>query len=57
MKSKKEFYIENLEIIKDLEDRVYDLTVKMERECGKQGFNEKLNQAWSLLYEIWKDNH
>lgn len=57
MKSKKAFYIENLETIKDLEDRVYDLTVKMERECGKQYFNEKLNQAWSLLYEVWKENH
>ena len=56
MKSKKAFYIENLEIIKDLEDRVYDLTVKMERECGKQDFNEKLNQAWSLLYEVWQEN-
>lgn len=56
MKSKKAFYIENLETIKNLEDRVYDLTVKMERECGKQYFNEKLNQAWSLLYEVWKEN-
>lgn len=56
MKSKKAFYIENLETIKDLEDRVYDLTVKMERECGKKYFNEKLNQAWSLLYEVWKEN-
>lgn len=56
MKSKKAFYIENLETIKDLEDRVYDLTVKMERECGKQSFNEKLNQAWSLLYETCKEN-
>lgn len=56
MKSKKEFYIENLETIKDLEDRVYDLTVKMERECGKQFFNEKLNQAWSLLYETCQEN-
>lgn len=57
MKSKKAFYIENLETINDLEDRVYDLTVKMERECGKQYFSEKLNQAWSLLYEVWKENH
>lgn len=56
MKSRKAFYMENLEIIKDLEDRVYDLTVKMERECGKQDFNEKLNQAWSLLYEVWQEN-
>ena len=56
MKSKKEFYIENLETIKDLEDRVYNLTVKMERECGKQDFKEKLNQAWSLLYEVCKEN-
>lgn len=56
MKPRKAFYMENLEIIKDLEDRVYDLTVKMERECGKQDFNEKLNQAWSLLYEVWQEN-
>lgn len=56
MKPIKAFYMENLEIIKDLEDRVYDLTVKMERECGKRDFNEKLNQAWSLLYEVWIEN-
>lgn len=56
MKSRKSFYMDNLEIIKDLEDRVYDLTVKMERECGKQDFNENLNQAWSLLYEVWEEN-
>lgn len=56
MKPKKAFYTENLEIIKDLEDRVYDLTVKMERECGNQDFNEKLNQAWSLLYEVCQEN-
>lgn len=56
MKPRKAFYMDNLEIIKDLEDRVYDLTVKMDRECGKQDFNEKLNQAWSLLYEVWQEN-
>lgn len=57
MKPRKAFYMENLETIKDLEDRVYDLTVKMERECGKQDFNEKLNQAWSLLYEVRNEKH
>ena len=56
MKSRKAFYMDNLEIIKDLEDRVYDLTAKMDCECGKQNFNEKLNQAWSLLYEVWQEN-
>lgn len=56
MKPRKAFYMENLEIIKELEDRVFDLTSKMEHECGKQGFNEKLNQAWSLLYEVCKEN-
>ena len=56
MKSMKQFYKENLETIKELEDRLFDLTTKMEKECGKQDFNEKLNQAWSLLYETWKEN-
>lgn len=56
MKNRKEFYTENLESIKELEDKVFDLTTKMELECGKQDFNEKLNQAWSLLYEVWKEN-
>lgn len=56
MKPIKAFYQDNLGIIKELEDRVYDLTVKMENECGKQGFNEKLNQAWLLLYEVWQEN-
>lgn len=57
MKSIKAFYQENLETIKDLEDKVYDLTAKMEKECGKQDFKEKLNQAWSLLYELWQENN
>lgn len=57
MKPRKAFYIENLETIMELEDRVFDLTAKMEHECGKQDFNEKLNQAWSLLYEVWKENN
>lgn len=56
MKPRKAFYTENLEAIKGLEDKVFDLTVKMEHECGKQDFNEKLNQAWSLLYEVWQEN-
>ena len=56
MKPRKAFYMENLEVIKELEDSVFDLTSKMEHECGKQGFNGKLNQAWSLLYEVWKEN-
>ena len=56
MKPRKAFYMENLETIKELEDRVFDLTVKMKAECGKQDFNEKLNKAWSLLYEVWQEN-
>ena len=57
MKTRKEFYKENLETINELEDKVFDLTTKMELECGKQDFKEKLNQAWSLLYEVWKENN
>lgn len=56
MKSREQFYTENLETIKQLEDNVFDLTTKMEHECGKQDFNEKLNKAWSLLYEVWQEN-
>lgn len=57
MKSIKAFYMDNIETIMELEDKLFDLTTKMEKECGKQGFNEKLNQAWSLLYEVWKENN
>lgn len=56
MKSREQFYMENLETIKELEDKVFDLTTKMEHECGKQDFNEKLNKAWSLLYEVCQEN-
>lgn len=51
MKSREQFYKENLETIRELEDKVYDLTEKMKKECGKQSFTEKLNLAWSYLYE------
>jgi hypothetical protein len=57
MKSRKAFYMDNIETIMELEDKLFDLTMKMEKECGIQGFNEKLNQAWSLLYEVWKENN
>lgn len=57
MKPRKAFYKDNIETIKKLEDKLFDLTTKMENECGKQFFNEKLNQAWSLLYEVWVENN
>lgn len=57
MKPRKAFYMDNIETIKELEDKLFDLTMKMEKECGKQDFNEKLNQAWSLLYETLKENN
>lgn len=57
MKHRKVFYTENLETIKELEDKLFDLTMKMEKECGKQDFKEKLNQAWSLLYETCQENN
>jgi hypothetical protein len=56
MKPRKAFYMDNIETIEELEDKLFDLTSKMEKECGKQDFNEKLNQAWSLLYEVCRDN-
>lgn len=57
MKPRKAFYMDNIETIKELEDKLFDLTVKMEKECGEQDFNEKLNQAWSLLYETFEENN
>lgn len=57
MKPRKAFYMDNIETITELEYKLFDLTMKMEKECGRQGFNEKLNQAWSLLYEVWKENN
>lgn len=57
MKPRKAFYMDNIETIMELEDKLFDLTIKMEKECGRQDFNEKLNQAWSLLYEVWKEDN
>lgn len=57
MKPRKAFYMDNIETIKELEDKLFDLTMKMEKECGKQDFNEKLNQAWSFLYETLEENN
>ena len=56
MKPRKAFYMDNIETIKELEDKLFDLATKMENECGKQSFNEKLNKAWSLLYETCQEN-
>lgn len=49
MKPRKAFYMDNIETIKELVDKLFDLTMKMD-------FNEKLNQAWLLLYEVWEEN-
>lgn len=57
MKPRKAFYMDNIETIAEIEDKLFDLTMKMDKECGRQGFKEKLNQAWSLLYEVWKENN
>lgn len=57
MKSRKAFYMDNIETIMELEDKLFNLTTKMEKECGRQDFNEKLNQGWSLLYEVCKENN
>ena len=56
MKTREQFYKENIDTIATLEDAIFNLTKKMEIECGKQDFKEKLNKAWSLLYETWKEN-
>lgn len=56
MKTREQFYKENIDTIATLEDAVFDLIKKMENECGKQDFKEKLNMAWSLLYEVYKEN-
>lgn len=56
MKTREQFYKENINTIATLEDTLFDLTKKMESECGKQDFKEKLNMAWSLLYETYNEN-
>lgn len=56
MKTREQFYKENINTISILEDALFDLTEKMESECGKQNFKEKLNMAWSLLYETYNEN-
>lgn len=56
MKTREQFYKENIDTIATLEDALFDLTKNMEIECGKQDFKEKLNMAWSLLYETYSEN-
>ena len=57
MKERKAFYMDNIETIKELEDKLFNLTTEMEKECGKQDLKEKLNQAWLLLYKTWEENN
>lgn len=53
MKDLNQFYLENIEIINKLEDDIFKLTLDMDKECGKQSsVHNKLNKAWSALYEI-----
>lgn len=53
MKDLNKFYKENIEIIRELEDRLFDFSELRDKECGKQSMDkEYVNKAWSLLYEL-----
>lgn len=56
MKQREEFYKDNIEAIEELENKVYDLWSKMEKECGEQSGNEYLKTAWVNLFVAWMDN-
>ena len=53
MKDLKQFYKENIETIRELEDRLFVFSEQRDKECGKQSMKkEYLNKAWSALYEL-----
>lgn len=53
MKDLKQFYMENMDTIRELEDRLFVFSEQRDKECGKQSMNkEYLNKAWSALYEL-----
>lgn len=55
MKDLKQFYIENMDTIRDLEDTLFDLSLCMGDECGEQShIHEDINIAWNAIYNIRK---
>lgn len=53
MKELNQFYKENIEIIRELEDRLFDFSEQRDEECGKQSMDKDyVNKAWSALYEL-----
>ena len=53
MKDLNQFYKENIEIIRELEDRLFDFSEQRDKECGKQSMDkEYVNKAWSALYVL-----
>lgn len=53
MKELNQFYKENIEVIRELEDRLFDFSEQRDKECGEQSINkEYVNKAWSALYEL-----
>ena len=53
MKELNQFYKENIEIIRELEDRLFDFSEQRDKECGKQSMDKDyVNKAWSALYEL-----
>ena len=55
MKDLKQFYMENMDTIRELEDALFELSVCMDDECGKQSpIHEDINIAWNAIYDIRK---
>lgn len=55
MKDLKQFYIENMDSIRELEDTLFELTLRMDDECGKRSYiHEDINIAWDAIYNIRK---
>lgn len=53
MKDLKQFYTENMETIRELEDTLFELSVCMNDECGMQSpIHEYINIAWNAIYDI-----
>ena len=55
MKDLKQFYIENMDSIRELEDTLFVLALRMDDECGEQSLiHEDINIAWNAIYNIRK---
>lgn len=55
MKDLKQFYLDNMETIRELEDSLFDLSLRMEDEFGGHlPLHEYISEAWNAIYNVRK---